>query len=295
MIATLHLVLVCATLHLVSGSLRILTIGDSTDRYNLQDFCDKFNGFACNVYNETCKPSTLHPETIHAFFNFSASRDAWAIEICETNKPDIKLVFLFERTGVLPYCPWHWAQPGSEEYCEFSKSRNDLTMRDAFPALYGSAMPRLFQLLGGYPHAVVFQSHLWDVAKTFDKLMNHDICVSEIRRRSFIQSWGKNVTDYVSIVKEMFPHSPYLAWRTGNRRKPPNIELCKNYMMDEMNSLSKVIIPPLGIRRIEYSLDLDPPCRDTIHPSAAVTLDYVQRLFADIVNVTPSFKKYFIH
>lgn len=98
-------------------TVRLLTMGDSTDRCNLQDFCAKHRGHHCS--NDTCTISTVRPEPlIGSYLNIQpVSMHTWAIEFCEISRPKIIIAFLFERTGVQPYCPWHLPQPGSEAFC----------------------------------------------------------------------------------------------------------------------------------------------------------------------------------
>ena len=85
----------------MDSSLRILTIGDSTDRLNLRDFCEKFKGNLCDSKTMRHVPSTTHPKSILDLINDSAMASSWRIELCETQKPNMKIAFLFERTCVV--------------------------------------------------------------------------------------------------------------------------------------------------------------------------------------------------
>jgi hypothetical protein len=155
-------------------------------------------------------------------------------------------------------------------------------MKDTFPALYGPVMMKMFEALGGPPHAVTMQSHLWDVTLMFHRSLHASVCNSPPRRKPFVESWAKNATDYVQIVREMIGPSPYLLWRTGNRRPTPSSERCKNHIMDEMNTASIQFTKELNVTRIDYTTVLNPPCRDTIHPNVAMTLNYMERLLQNI-------------
>lgn len=160
-------------------------------------------------------------------------------------------------------------------------------MKDTFPALYGPIMFKMFEALGGPPHAVTMQSHLWDVSLKFHRSLNERICNSPEGRKAFVNSWAKNATDYMRVVRDMLGPKPLLVWRTGNRRKPPAREICKNYIVDEMNERSVMMTKEVGIERLPYSELLDPPCRDTIHPTPHVTLKYMNNLLKMIAMNVP--------
>ena len=53
---------------------------------------------------------------------------SWAIEFCELAEPKMRMALLFERTGVQPYCAWHWGQGVyADEYCAGAR---DATKRE---------------------------------------------------------------------------------------------------------------------------------------------------------------------
>lgn len=160
-------------------------------------------------------------------------------------------------------------------------------MKDTYPALYGPIMFKMFEALGGPPHAVTLQSHLWDVTMKFHIRRNAQICNSAILRKPFVISWAKNASDYLQIVREMIGPKPFLVWRTGNRRPTPANEMCKNNLMDEMNAESLLFTKELQVHRVPYSHLLNPPCRDTIHPTPTVTAYYMHRLLRDIAENVP--------
>lgn len=162
-----------------------------------------------------------------------------------------------------------------------------LKMNDTFPALYGPIMFKMFEALGGPPHVITMQSHLWDVSLMFHRNLNAKICTSPERRKPFVESWAHNASSYLQVVREMVGPKPFIIWRTGNRRPCPSSEMCKNFIMDEMNAKSAVFTKELGVERIEYSEMLNPPCRDTIHPTQQITWHYMERLLRVIANNVP--------
>lgn len=164
-------------------------------------------------------------------------------------------------------------------------------MKDTFPALYGPIMYKMFSSMGGSPHAITIQSHLWDVSLKFHRRLNGAMCDNPLKRKPFVTSWAKNATDYIQIVREMIGPKPFLVWRTGNRRPTGGNEMCKNHIMDEMNAESLQFTKQLQVHRVEYSQVLNPPCRDTIHPKAEITLNYMNRLLKDIAENVPEVSK----
>lgn len=164
-------------------------------------------------------------------------------------------------------------------------------MNDTFPALYGPIMLKMFKALGGPPHVITMQSHLWDVTLMFHRRMNAQICDSPQRRQPFIESWSNNASDYIQVVRDMVGPKPFMVWRTGNRRPCPPEERCKNSIMDEMNKKSEIFTKALNIHRVPYSNVLNPPCRDSIHPKPEITLNYMDRLLKVIAANVPEVSK----
>ena len=95
----------------------------------LRHVSQKYNGYLCN--NMTCSISTVpHQKLISQFLNIypklhdkdSVTTTSWAIEYCELQEPKMRMTLLFERTGVQPYCPWHWHQGVyADEYCKATR------------------------------------------------------------------------------------------------------------------------------------------------------------------------------
>lgn len=159
-------------------------------------------------------------------------------------------------------------------------------MRDTFPALYGPIVHRLISAMGGTPHAVTLQSHLWDVTFMFHWSRNQHVCANRQLRKPFVTAWAKNASDYILAVKEMLPEVPFIVWRTGNERNTPSNERCKNDLMDDMNDATVNFEAELKVHRIQYA-GKNPPCRDSIHPAPEVTLKYMDKLMASIAANVP--------
>lgn len=96
----------------------------------------KHNGHHCG--NDTCTISTVpNQKLLTEFLNIypdlidkGASKiDSWAIEFCELSEPKMLMALLFERTGVQPYCPWHWPQGVySDRYCASTRDAKKSTI-----------------------------------------------------------------------------------------------------------------------------------------------------------------------
>lgn len=86
----------------ISKITRILLIGDSVDRYSIEDWC---NSYKYNIIKGGDKILTngTFPNTVFDYFgNYHERNRAWEIRICENHSKQVIIGFLFNKIGVKP-------------------------------------------------------------------------------------------------------------------------------------------------------------------------------------------------
>jgi hypothetical protein len=81
---------------------RILLIGDSVDRYSIEDWC---NAYKYNIIKGGDKTITngTYPNTVFNYFgNYHERNRAWEVRICENHSKQVIIGFIFNKIGVKP-------------------------------------------------------------------------------------------------------------------------------------------------------------------------------------------------
>jgi hypothetical protein len=130
--------------------LRILSIGDSLDRFLLQDWCEgtKPPGELCLIHqhNDTdspiptnCSTSLSYPASLYSHFEGFPRVQPWDVAICENFHQNVALGFLFNTQAVSPYPPWHMnkiSEIGIDDYDVRRPKTPSITFR--LPPFLGS-------------------------------------------------------------------------------------------------------------------------------------------------------------
>lgn len=94
-----------------SDYIRLLIIGDSVDRYMVEDWCSNYQGVimsersftAPNLTKTTQALTTVHQE----LKKFGMRRKAWDIRICDSSEKKIIIATIHNKFGVKPVGPWY--------------------------------------------------------------------------------------------------------------------------------------------------------------------------------------------
>lgn len=263
----------------LSKEVSLLMIGDSCDRIGIEDWC-RFNRGTLLLEKDLQGTNYTIPRTVHSIFKvFGRRRISWEIRVCECNHRRIYLTFLANKHGVKPFSPWFApirTTAGIESVLSSFHSHNS-TLDELFRiALYPAITP-LQKCIGGAPHGVLLNSAFWDLSHPDMEQMriNH--------RDEWLQSWGRNVSKLMDIMKATFPQTVHFFWKTANEFATVavgdwsvghwNTKHALNLLLD-MNNLSHSIAKERGFEIIDYNSISPYPkrIRDQLHPTAEASI-----------------------
>ena len=226
-----------------SDVLRLLIIGDSVDRYAIEDWCAKSNNNSY-LFTERSSLATLaSSNTVQDLLKpFGQRRKAWEIRVCErqilSTGRVIYVAFLFNKLGVKPRPFWHTplATMGGLARYDFHNTS------ESFRVGIAPAVVPIVKAMGGQPHGVLLNSVFWDLSHLYKEMEatyireNSNSTTTEnakdtdtskfVPKRSNIDDeewlgeWFKNASLLMEVVKETFPHSSWFGWRRANTFHP---------------------------------------------------------------------------
>jgi hypothetical protein len=270
--------------------LRVLSIGDSIDRYLIHDWCVNSGGNFCKSFDENgwiwkptnCTSNSSNPRSVYSLFKNTMRVYSWEISICDNFSENVTLGFLFNMQGVSPYPPWfnqHKSHFGIESYQMLSNN----TAKDAFNHFQLPAFPNLFRALGGRPQAISINSYLWDTGRML-AYGGFETCNSTSKRHEWVHSWIKNASDLVDAIHEAVPTVRWMGWRMAHKISDSNPS-CRLLMIDEMNhaayrmAVSKQLHWEPWLARHPLVND---DMRDFIHPGPVPNIAHMTSLISTI-------------
>jgi hypothetical protein len=270
-----------------SGFLRILSIGDSIDRYLLHDWCEETGGKYCRSYDENgwiwkptnCTSHGSHPTPVFDLFKHTMRVYSWEIAICDNLAMNISLGFLFNMQGVSPYPPWFNQQKSHFGIESYKLPDPNKSARDAFNNFQLPAIPHLIKALGGPPAAISINSYLWDSGRMLAN-GGFNTCNSTSARHEWVHSWVRNASDLVDAIHEAVPSARWLGWRMAHNITDPE-PACRLSMIEEMNAAAHHMVTskkmhwePWLARHSLVNVDM----RDHIHPGPTPNVAHVTSL-----------------
>ena len=263
----------------LSKQVSLFMIGDSCDRIGIEDWCRYNHG---TMLLEKDLQGTNHTAslTVHSIFKaFGRRRLSWEIRVCECHERKIYLTFLANKHGVKPFSPWFApirTTAGIESVLSTFHPHNG-TLEELFHVALSPAIIPLQKCIGGAPHGVLLNSAFWDLSHPDMEVMR----VSH--REEWLQSWGRNVSKFMDIVRAAFPHTTRFFWKTANNFSPVavadwsvghwNNRYALNLLAD-MKNLSHSMAKSKGFELIDYE-KLSPfprRLRDNLHPTAEASV-----------------------
>ena len=158
-----------------SGGLRVVVIGDSVDRFMVEDWCVRHGGRLITQADTRVDNATdpvvsfLH----HRFKENGARHNAWEFRVCHCAEYRVNVSFVMNKCGVRTNPPY-WTpirtMAGVEKELKNSKSVRqtvDISIGPALRALGHAAV------LGGHVHAVLLQSNFWDLSVLRDTILDY--------------------------------------------------------------------------------------------------------------------------
>lgn len=250
-----------------NGYLRLIVIGDSVDRYMVQDWCSFVEG---HIHTEISRARTNHTgdsNVIDLFYPYRSRHRSWEIRICENYKGKVYVSMIANKFGVKNYPPWHMplrTMSGLESIL----STQTFTLSELFNIGMAPAAVPINRATGGEPHGVLLNSAFWDLSHP-DK----DNIRTEANKENWLNSWERNVTDLMQIIKRTFPNTTYFAWHTGNNfaTVPEGAHWNTRFALDllhKMNAASEDIAKRNGYDWIDFARHYKVVRRDVLHPTA---------------------------
>jgi hypothetical protein len=250
MVAFLRSFFFWSCLQLVIGQVRILFIGDSLDRYLVQDWCSHNNG-TIFMENSMSTPSTsTQSTTVHEIFKvFGRRRRSWEVRLCDSKRNDVVLTAVANKFGVKPSPPWHSpiaTMSGMEHELNVTSFDVDSLFRFAIlPAL------RPLEIIsGGPPHGVFVTSAYWD-------LSHPDPDQLRLLNSSFwLDAWSKNASELMKTVANLSESACWKAWHLP----PPFYTVSHHWnteyalgLLRRMNAAAEKIADTYGFRLVDFS------------------------------------------
>lgn len=272
------------------STLRILSIGDSIDRYLLHDWCEATGGQFCRSFDENgwiwkptnCTTNSSKPQTLWGLFKHTMRAYAWEVAICDSFAENVTLGFLFNMQGVSPYPPWfnqHKSHFGVETY----RMNENTTAKDAFNHFQLPAFPSLIRALGGRPQAISINSYLWDTGR----MLAHDglgTCNSTSLRHEWVRSWVRNASDLVDAIHDAVPTVRWIGWRMAHNITDPNPS-CRLLMIEEMNLAAHHMVVTKKLHWepwLAHHPLVNVEMRDHIHPGPKPNIAHMSTLVSRI-------------
>ena len=281
----------------VDASLRVLFIGDSIDRYALEDWCEG-RGHHCKALNQmglyswkptSCSTKALGPDTtLNSLFNHTKRINSWSIAVCDDITHNITLGFLFNMQGVSPYRPWFDPAKSCQGMLGYPPLNKAVTVNDTFTFAQGPAIAPLIKAMGGPPHAVTLNSIFWDISRlvTTESGVNEEgvrICETPHLRSEWVKDWARNASELVDVTFNLLGNIPWKGWRAANPISNP-IPPCRQDMVLEMNAAARAIAARKHLHYLDYFNlpNVSVGMRDAHHPNREVSVAYVKKLLMRI-------------
>jgi hypothetical protein len=256
--------------------LRLLVIGDSVDRYMIQDWCKYNNG---HMHFEASNYKTNHTNglTVREIFEPHKSRfRSWEIRVCENYERRIYVSMVSNKFGVKPFPPWHMPLRTESGLESIFRTQN-FTLPKLFNLAIVPAFEPIEKSTGGYPHGVMLSTTFWDLSHPDI----HNVRTKE-NKLNWLNSWQRNVTILMQTVRASFPRTKYFAWHTANRFSinPSHWNTpFANELLLAMNGRSRNIANASGYDWIDFYNYQSLALRDYLHPTAESLI----RLCDDVV------------
>ena len=199
----------------------ILLIGDSVDRYLLNDYCEDAGGDMCT-----------HGDTASCMKHTSSSLESDKLQYIETNIFDdtqkqktvcfcfassVTVVFLFNKNGVTPkrFCVDYQNPPKVLASMNISER---IPTKTFVQLSLTTKIASIQKLLGSMFHAVIIQSSFWDLSAFHDcgQLKSYQNESDFHHIVSFVDQWKFDCNAFVEALNESptFQQTLYKAWRT---------------------------------------------------------------------------------
>jgi hypothetical protein len=158
-----------------AGGLRMVVIGDSVDRFMVEDWCVRHRGRlitqAETRVNNATDPvvSFLH----HRFKDHGARHNAWEFRVCHSAEYRVNVSFVMNKCGVRTNPPY-WTPIRTMAGVE-KELRSSMSVRQTVDISIGPALRALAtaEVLGGHVHAVLLQSNFWDLSVLRDTMLDY--------------------------------------------------------------------------------------------------------------------------
>jgi len=280
----------------------LLVIGDSVDRYMVDDWCDHHRandtyGFVQEVFGQ--KPDARFgrwsewgrvSEDFQNLLKSSgvAGWQAWQSRICIVSDLGVAAAFVHNFKGVDTQGPW-WQEPEYKELYNMSCTETSPpadchdTQRWLRPAVGA-----ITEYLKVKPEVTIIHSNRWDVVRMHE--------IQHVPQESFangvIQAeWKQNATKYIEAIKEIVPGSKVI-WRTTAVRSEKNSapgasKLSPGELMEEegvryLNQAARELCKQGGIPVEEMEVDrlngIEMGFRDLRHPKPEFLTEFMDDL-----------------
>lgn len=295
--------------------LTLLIIGDSVDRYMVEDWC-KHRSRGYLHTERTKQPLLFYAKTsLHEVLKPQGMRrKSWEVRICEHVAPNgsMSVVFIANKFGVKPQPPWHSpiaTMSGFEaELTGKNYSQSELFRIALMPGV--EALRRAVSADGSF-HGILLSSSFWDLSHpdpTGRRLNNGTNWVAE---------WASNVSTLMRTVRGALPGAQWYGWHTmnmfhvvqtapavqksieaGQAVQRPNRFVMKprwntkhaRNLLVQMNAVSQSICRENNYDWIDYHTNITNKnrhhLRDDLHPKAEVLVELldvvIRAVFASI-------------
>ncbi len=247
-----------------SSYLRLLVIGDSVDRYMVDNWCKAVDG---NLHTEISWSTTNHSNsaTIHEIFHPYKSRHrSWEIRVCEDWRRKVYVSTIANKFGVKPFPPWHMPIRTMSGLETILTSQN-LSLSELFALALAPALIPVNLSTGGEPHGVMLNTAFWDLSHPDP----HQVRTRQ-NKENWLQSWSRNLTEFMHIVKTALPRTTYFGHHTGNDFPTVNYHWNTPFALEllhAMNNRSARVAAESGFDWVDFAR-YPIKMRDHLHPTA---------------------------
>lgn len=250
---------------------RILLMGDSVDRYSVEDWCRKYSG---NIITDRSDDGTIFNKslTLDSLLKFYPRRSrSWELRICDAvSSRNVILAFIFNKIGVKAQPPWHcpiMTTSGLE-----SISFSNVSLLEALTLAVSPGLGILNTMLAENPNGILINSVFWD-------LSHPDPGNFRNNESTWIRSWSNNITSLMNFMTAEYKDAVWFGWRAGNKFKTVGESEHWNtrhalQLLNAMNSLSKDVAARNGYDWLEFPSDVR--LHDNIHPAPPATVRLIE-------------------
>ena len=258
---------------------RILIIGDSVDRYSVDDWCD-YNSCVLEFPTKEEWARFNNKSAGHVHFDFLRYK-AWETRVCKCPKRQLVIGFHFNKYGT-SCCGYPFYYPNEMEP-GLPHISHDYAMKEMWDAYENPGLRPLVRMMGGTPDVIGIVSTFWDIATYTNIKKQHLISLSP---DEFMVNWIKRIPELVSAIKSEFSSlvpPPRYVWRMSNMFvSVPNAQtwlLAENKeFVTRINAYMKENFAQVGVDEIEPVFIPAINGRDNVHPNPCYTITYIEKL-----------------